>query len=135
MKQKIFVASLAALLASQAMPLVTYAKEDAQEPEIQGTLKVDGKSEKEFPSLVKLSLQDAIKRATEKSPGKVLETALENENGYLVYAIEVATANQGVKEITVDAVSGKILAMQEESDDEKGEGAEHDDDEGESDND
>ncbi|MGQ9756173.1 MAG: PepSY domain-containing protein [Desulfotomaculales bacterium] len=52
-------------------------------------------------------------------PGTALKTELDNENGNLVYSVEVKTA-QGVKDIKVDAGDGKVLAQENAGDEEEG---------------
>ena len=50
----------------------------------------------------------------------MLKTTLENENGFLVYGVEVVTADKAVMEVKVDAGSGKVLAINpDKADDEE----------------
>ena len=61
-----------------------------------------------------LSLEAILEHVRENHPGKVLEVELEREEGKIVYEIEILT-NQGVvKEIYVDAKSGRILSAKED---------------------
>ncbi|MCB2146035.1 MAG: PepSY domain-containing protein [Deltaproteobacteria bacterium] len=46
--------------------------------------------------------------------GHILKTELENENGILVYGVEVVTANRAIVDVKVDAGSGKVLALNRE---------------------
>jgi hypothetical protein len=42
----------------------------------------------------------------------VLRAELENENGYLVYGIEIAKTDHQIVEVKVDAGDGKILKVE-----------------------
>lgn len=81
-----------------------------KEASIKGSLPTQGLKASDFPSLAKVSQQEAVNIALGQAPGKVLETELENEDGFLVYAIEIATKDAGVREVLVDAGNGKVLA-------------------------
>jgi len=62
-----------------------------------------------------LSLQQAIQTVTDKYPGQVIRTERETEGGRAVYEITLAVANNGSREFTVDARSGKMTEGFEES--------------------
>jgi uncharacterized membrane protein YkoI len=47
-------------------------------------------------------------------PGEVKETELENENGFVVYEVEVAGKDGKLHEVVVDAGNGKVLAQETE---------------------
>ncbi|HDL85925.1 MAG TPA: hypothetical protein ENH11_06335, partial [Candidatus Acetothermia bacterium] len=60
-------------------------------------------------SLAKITASDAEKAALAKFPGAtVLKTQLGDENGVLVYAVELQTAS-GIKDVKVDAGNAQIL--------------------------
>ena len=44
-----------------------------------------------------------------------MKTELEDENGFLVYGIEIVTADKTVMDVKVDAGSGKVLAMERDA--------------------
>ncbi len=94
MKTKRIMSGLA-MLCAMAISLSGIAKESESKSSIQGTLKVEKRSEAEFPGLAKIGLQEAMKIATENVNGKVLQAGLEKKNGYLVYSVEVVTAEKG----------------------------------------
>jgi uncharacterized membrane protein YkoI len=57
-----------------------------------------------------------------------LKTELEDENGFLVYGIEVVSADKSVVDVKVDAGTGKVLAMEKDkADDEDRESGEAND--------
>jgi uncharacterized membrane protein YkoI len=59
--------------------------------------------------LAKISLDSAMNAALKQVPGKVLRIELENENGYLVYGIEIVKTDHQIVDVKVDAGNGKIL--------------------------
>jgi len=65
----------------------------------------------------KLSLEEAIATAKTKFPGRVLEAELENEQGQVVYEIEIASTTGVATEIKVDAQSGELLGSEVEDHD------------------
>ena len=62
-----------------------------------------------FADMAKIPLESAINAALKEVPGKVLRAELEDENGYLVYGVEIAKADQQIVDVKVDAGDGKIL--------------------------
>lgn len=59
-------------------------------------------------------LEEILQSARQLFPGKVLEVELEREKGRLVYELEILDSNGVVKEIYIDAASGKILSTKED---------------------
>ena len=88
-----------------------------------GTIRVEQKSEADFPALAKISLNQAVEKALNAAPGNVLKTELENEDGFLVYEVKVVTPDKSIRDVKVDAGSGKVLALEKE----KVDGEEHND--------
>ena len=62
----------------------------------------------------KITHAEAEKTALAKEPGTVTERELEKEHGKLIYSFDIKTAN-GIHEVNVDAVSGKIVEDSVES--------------------
>jgi len=100
----VFVVALAAFSA------IALAK-----PKFEGTISVKGKAKSEYSSLAKISLQEAISIATKQASGKIVEAALEDEDDFLVYEVEILTTQSGKKEFLIDAGSGKVLHVKERS--------------------
>ena len=77
--------------------------------------------------LAKVSLADAIGSARAESPGTVLEAKLEDENGFVVYGVEIAGANDVRADVKVDAGTGKVLRHEAQTgqDEHKGQGQEN----------
>jgi uncharacterized membrane protein YkoI len=47
-------------------------------------------------------------------PGDVIEVELDDEDNTLVYEIKVLTANGRVREVEIDARTGKVLAIEDD---------------------
>jgi uncharacterized membrane protein YkoI len=74
----------------------------------------------------KTTLGQAIAVAEQQTGGKAIDAGLENENGAMAYAVEVATDNT-VQKVIVDLQSGKVLQVVA-ADNEQGENGEHEND-------
>ncbi len=84
----------------------SYAFADAK---LKGTIKLSGQTDSERLKLAKISLVDAIQKATKKNNGKATEAELEEENGFLVFSVEVLGKDQRKRKVYVDAGTGEIL--------------------------
>ena len=76
--------------------------------------KDESKETVEMASAAKVTIDQAIKTATEKIPGKVVEAELEKKHGVLVWEVEVVTAENKVMEVHIDAESGAVIDVEEE---------------------
>jgi uncharacterized membrane protein YkoI len=56
----------------------------------------------------------AEQAATRQTHGKVIETELENENGFLVWEVKSIAQDGSLTEVYIDAGNGKVLAMEQE---------------------
>jgi uncharacterized membrane protein YkoI len=83
----------------------------AQQAKITGSIPAKGEDEAGFAGMAKIPLDSAIQAALAAVPGKVVKTELENENGYLVYGIEIAKADREMADVKVDAGDGKVLKI------------------------
>lgn len=70
----------------------------------------------EFAKYAKVTQQQAEAAALAAMPGQVVKARLDDEDGYLVWQIDVKHA-KGVTEIAVDAGNAKVLAAEHEEDD------------------
>ena len=89
------VFAFAAILAAGAFAATSTAKDTKQHP--------------------KITMEQARATALKKAPGKVTSEELENEKGKLIYSFDIATSKTDVTEVNVDAISGKIVAVQHEN--------------------
>lgn len=75
----------------------------------------NGKNGKvEMASTAKVTADQAIKTASEKVPGTVIEAELEMKHKKLVWEIEVVTADKKVMEVHIDADTGAVIDVEEE---------------------
>lgn len=88
---------------------------EVQEPSYRGSIAVGQAKESDFPSMAKISLQEAMQAALARVPGEVLKTELEDENGYLVYGVEVVSSDRSVTDVKVDAGTGAVLALDKDA--------------------
>lgn len=63
----------------------------------------------------KITMEQARAIALKKAPGTVKSAELENEHGKLIYSFDIATSAKTITEVNVDAMNGKIVAVQQEN--------------------
>lgn len=76
--------------------------------------KDESKETVEMASTAKVTIDQAIKTASEKVAGKVVEAELEKKHDKLVWEVEVVTAENKVMEVHIDAKSGDVIDVEEE---------------------
>lgn len=64
--------------------------------------------------VAKIDLTQAISAAVAQVPGTVLSARIENEDGNVVYAVDVLTAAGARKDVTVDAGNAAVLRVSDE---------------------
>ncbi len=126
--KRIKMNSLTAVVAVCASLFAVPAMSKGKTP-FTGSISVKGKSKSEYSTLAKISLQDATAAATKATSGKVLEAALDREDGFLVYEIEILMANGSKKELLIDAGDGKVLLTKDKGKKFFGDDDDKDDDE------
>ena len=126
--KNVFMATALGLALAMAGTVAMAAREKAEENEkkakYRSSIQVSPTLEDEnaLAKRATVSREEAIRIAQTAVEGKVIETAIENEDGNLVYNVEV-TSGEETKEVIVDAGNGKVLAVHA---DEDGEGPESD---------
>ena len=114
----IAILAIVAALAGLAVAGTGYARHHDQEV-AGGSITLDRQSEAELPALARITLDDAVKASLDRTPGAVLGIQLEDENGFLVYGVEIVPQDgTDVVKLSVDAGTGKILAMERDQPDE-----------------
>lgn len=98
------VSSDAASVATQPSSENTQEKADKEAP--------DGHDATIDPSQAKISLDVAKQAALQAQAGKVIEEKLENEDGPLVYSIQIVDQSQKYHDVKVDATAGKVLKVE-----------------------
>ena len=76
--------------------------------------KDESKEAVEMAATAKVTIDQAIKTASEKVAGKVVEAELEKKHNTLVWEVEVVTAENKVMEVPIDAESGAVIDVEEE---------------------
>ena len=64
----------------------------------------------------KVSLAQAMEKATQNVNGKVIEAGFDVDNGKSVYEIKVAKGNQ-IHKVVIDSMTGKVISSRLESSD------------------
>jgi uncharacterized membrane protein YkoI len=63
-----------------------------------------------------LPLAEVLTRLHDSYPGRVVEVELEREDGMLIYEVELVTREGRLIEVEIDAVSGRIIELDEDVD-------------------
>ncbi len=92
----------------------------AQQASPAGSIQIKNEEEAGFAGMAKVSMDSAINAALKEVQGKVLRAELENENGYLVYGIEIAKTDHQIVDVKVDAGDGKILKVENDQKEKEG---------------
>jgi uncharacterized membrane protein YkoI len=121
-KSRLIPAALASLLAVGALGAIFTQTANAQAAKIEQT------DPSEFPMIdgAKVSLAEAIATAEKEFGGKAAAAGIDDEKGSLAYEIELLTAT-GEQKVSVDAATGRAVAMAEKPDaeDEDGDSGEN----------
>ena len=88
----------------------------------------DGKDKKkdetkeavEMSKTAKVTVEQAIKTATEKVTGKVIEAELERKHDKAVWEVEIVGADDKVTEVHIDADSGAVIDTEMKGEEKKG---------------
>jgi len=99
---------------------------NVQSPSYTGSIKLaqspnlsESQEAKVLQKLAKITPEQAKSAALAEVKGTAVKVSLEDENGYLVYSVEVKTAKGLMKDVKVDAGNGKVLHIDSGSDMEK----------------
>jgi uncharacterized membrane protein YkoI len=108
-------AALGALIVV-ALPVIAKA-EDPKETPIQGTIRLpdQGNQKAALAAMAKIPIQQAINAAVSRQTGTVHRVELQNEDGFLVYNVELVSADNKPHEVKVDAGNGNILRVDSNS--------------------
>ena len=63
----------------------------------------------------KISLEQAREKASAAAAGAIEEEELEKEHGKLVYSFDIRNAKGTISEVQIDAVTGAVVSVEEES--------------------
>jgi uncharacterized membrane protein YkoI len=76
--------------------------------------KDEAKETVEMAAKAKVTIDQAIKTASEKVAGKVVEAELGKKHDKVIWEVEVVTAENKVMEVHIDAESGALIDVEEE---------------------
>ncbi len=68
----------------------------------------------EMAAAATVTIHDAIKTASEKVPGTVIEAELDRKHGKLIWEVEGVTAEHRIMEVHIDAETGTFIDIEEE---------------------
>ncbi|PMP68566.1 PepSY domain-containing protein [Desulfurella multipotens] len=108
------------LLATSAAGIATASSQ------LNGSIKITQDNEANYANLASVNIDQAVASALKAQPGQVIKAGLENEDGYLVWGVEIASNNQ-IHEVKVDAKNAKILKIEKAQPDSQKEGIEEND--------
>lgn len=81
-----------------------------------GSIRI-GYDESAYPGLAKITMDQARDTALAKIQGDVLKMELEDENGFLIYSVEVVSPEKTIADVKIDAGNGEILAVEKDDSD------------------
>lgn len=90
-----------------------------------GSIQTKDDSEQAMAAKSKLSSNEAADVAAKAVPGKVVETQLGDENGYLIWEVETIGNNGQDAQLKIDAGNGRLLAIKTGDNDKRHEKGEH----------
>lgn len=92
----------------------TESKEDKKGEEAED--KAEGAESERLKSLARITPEQAQAAALAQVPGTVRKVELENEDGNVVYGVEIKTAD-GENDVKVDAGDGRVLHVEKDGED------------------
>jgi uncharacterized membrane protein YkoI len=103
-QQSVTVCALALLLAAGTLVVAggAYAND------------TEKKGKAEMAAAAKVTIDEAIKTASDKVAGKVIEAELEKKHNKIVWEVEVLTAENKAMEVHIDADTGAVIDVEEE---------------------
>ncbi|GBE06501.1 MAG TPA: hypothetical protein ENH31_07815 [Nitrospirae bacterium] len=90
------------------------AAAEARHTDKPGSIQIKSIDEAGLAGMAGISMDSAINAALAQVQGKVLRAELENENGYLVYGVEIVRPDRQIVDVKVDAGNGKILKIEKD---------------------
>ncbi|MDR4462970.1 MAG: PepSY domain-containing protein [Nitrospira sp.] len=68
----------------------------------------------EMAAAAKVTIDQAIKTASGKVSGKVVEAELEKKHNTLIWEVEIVTSDKKLMEVHIDAATGAVIDVEEE---------------------
>ena len=82
-----------------------------------GSVKISNDDDVSMAKLATITSSEASRISSVAISGYVIETKLEDENGYLVWKVEMIDGNGHETELMIDAGNGRLLAAEEDEED------------------
>ncbi len=79
-----------------------------------GSIKIKDDDERAMASQARITSSGAARIATTALPGKVVKTEMEDENGYLIWEVEVIGSKGKETKLKIDAGNGYLLAAEKD---------------------
>src|ERR1700730_5305618 len=90
-------------------------KEEKEEAGEHGEEEESAEQQAKLASQAKITKEQAQEIALQRAPGTVESGELEREHGKLVYSFDIRNSKGTISEVLVNAISGKIVKVSEES--------------------
>ncbi|MEW1691743.1 PepSY domain-containing protein [Streptomyces sp. NPDC091265] len=118
MKRKIVIAAVTAavLVGGTAATAVAFADDDSSGST--ATASTSGNS-RVSSTTARVTVGDAVKAAARSVPGTVTEAELDDEDGGLVWELDVYGSDKAWHDVTVDPGNGKVLGKHVDNDDDR----------------
>jgi Peptidase propeptide and YPEB domain len=115
---KIHLSAAIAIATAVLAPLIVNA-EDPKEPAIKGTIQFPNEANKEAAQarLAKITIDQALTAALNRQSGTVLRAELQDEDGFLVYNVEIASSDNQLYQVKIDAGNRSVLRVDVDSSD------------------
>ncbi len=108
-----FITAIA--LASIVQAGMSFAGDNGKEV-TSGSIRVQ-QEESAYPALAQITVEQAKDIALSNIQGEVLKIELEEENGFLVYGVEVVGPDKTVTDVKIDAGNGDVLLVEKDTPD------------------
>ncbi len=76
----------------------------------------DAAEQAKLAKLAKVSADDAVKKATAAVPGKAAPAELDDEDGKVVYEVEIIQDDGTEVDVIIDAINGDVIAQETDAD-------------------
>ena len=107
-------------LASFVQAGISFAGDNGKEV-MNGSIRIQ-QEESTYPGMAQITMEQAKEAALSNVQGEVLKIELEEENGFLVYGVEIVTPENTITDIKIDAGNGDILLVEKDIPDSKNDG-------------
>jgi len=120
------IAASAALLGAAVLAAEPKEGSEPGDEPIHGTIAVARKTpESDYAGMAKIGLNEALQTSLKRVHGTPIRAELKEDDGFLVWEVDIVTKGKQVKEVSLDAGTGKELSLEDDHPD-NDTGPEHD---------